>query len=156
MDKDIISEEHSMELEILEFTVSGNSYGIKVSNVSEILPYNITPTPIPNSHPFLEGLIMPREILIPIVNLKKSLRLNDMNETKNNDMIIVTNINELNVAFHVDSVNGIHRINNSDIKKLDQKLNTTVNAALLGMIIMNESKIVLLDLQYILNEIISK
>lgn len=155
MEQDIISEEQSEELEILEFKVGGNTYGMSVNNVREILPHNVTPTPIPNSHPFIEGIIMPRDILIPIVNLMKSLRLEDIDVDKN-EMIIITNINDLSVAFHVDSVNGIHRIKNSDIKKLDTKLGTTVNAAVIGMIPKDDRKIILLDLQYIINEIITK
>ena len=47
MDTGILLESGTNELEILEFTVGGNSYGINVAKVREILPYQV-PTPVPN------------------------------------------------------------------------------------------------------------
>ena len=44
MDTGILLESGTNELEILEFTVGGNSYGINVAKVREILPYQV-PTP---------------------------------------------------------------------------------------------------------------
>ena len=38
MDTGILLESGTIELEILEFTVGGNSYGINVAKVLEILP----------------------------------------------------------------------------------------------------------------------
>ena len=52
MSTDILLESGTNELEILEFTVGNNHYGINVAKVKEILPYH-TPTPVPNAHPSL-------------------------------------------------------------------------------------------------------
>lgn len=140
------------EIEILEFKSGGNYYAMKVSDVKEILPYNMKPTPVPNSHPYIEGIIMPREELIPIINLMKCLKLNDIDDKKN-EMLIVTNISNLNIAFHVDGVIGIHRITDSDIKIPSDKLSTSIKGLILGVIKMEDRKILLLDLKYIINEI---
>ena len=56
MDTGILLESGTNELEILEFTVGGNSYGINVAKVREILPYQV-PTPVPNSDPRVEGYL---------------------------------------------------------------------------------------------------
>ena len=60
MDNNILLESGTNELEILEFTIGNNSYGINVAKVKEILPFTRI-TPIPNSHPSIEGIFMPRE-----------------------------------------------------------------------------------------------
>ena len=75
METNILLESGTNELEILEFSVGGNYYGINVSKVREILPYS-APTPVPNTHPAVEGVFMPRGEIITIVNLSKTLGLN--------------------------------------------------------------------------------
>jgi len=151
MEKDILAGE-TRELEILEFKAGGNSYGINVSDVREILPYNTKPTPIPNSHPFIEGIIMPRDFLIPIINLTSSLRLTTTDEDKN-EMLIVTSLNDLNIAIHVDSVNGIHRTYNTELKKPGKKLTTTAKNAVAAILEIDDRKIEVLELRNLFNEI---
>ena len=92
METNILLESGTNELEILEFTVGGNSYGINVAKIREILPYK-QPTPIPNAHPLIEGIFMPRDKIITIVNLSKCLTgQSKMDVTA--DMYIVTNFNQ--------------------------------------------------------------
>ena len=54
MDTNILLESGTNELEILEFVIAGNFYGINVAKVKEIMTYR-TLTPIPNGHPNIEG-----------------------------------------------------------------------------------------------------
>ena len=49
METNILLESGTNELEILEFSVGGNYYGINVSKVREILPYS-APTPHTNTY----------------------------------------------------------------------------------------------------------
>ena len=48
METGILLESGTNELEILEFKVENNYYGINVAKIKEILPYQ-QPTPIPNA-----------------------------------------------------------------------------------------------------------
>ncbi len=70
METNILLESGTNELEILEFVVGTNHYGINVAKIREILPYN-KPTAIPNSHPCIEGIYMPRDVIITVVDLGK-------------------------------------------------------------------------------------
>ena len=63
MDSNILLESGTNELEVLEFIINGNHYGINVEKVREILPYQEI-TPVPNSHPCIEGIFMPRGDII--------------------------------------------------------------------------------------------
>ena len=74
METGILLESGTNELEILEFRIGANYYGINVAKVREILPYK-EPTPIPNAHPCIEGIFMPRDEIITIVDLAKHLNM---------------------------------------------------------------------------------
>ena len=54
METNILMESGTNELEVLEFIVGGNHYGINVAKIKEIVPYSKV-TPVPNSHPCVVG-----------------------------------------------------------------------------------------------------
>ena len=58
MDTNILLESGTNELEILEFTLGDNHYGINVAKIREILSYQKV-TPVPNTHPNTEINITP-------------------------------------------------------------------------------------------------
>ena len=58
MDTNILLENGTNELEVLEFTVGGRSYGINVAKIREIIAY-MPVTPVPNAHQFVDGFFMP-------------------------------------------------------------------------------------------------
>ena len=151
MDNGILLESGTNELEILEFKVGNNFYGINVAKIKEILPYK-KPTPIPNAHPCVEGIFMPREAVITVVDLAKCLnRPGSDNEAL--DMNVVTNFNKINVAFHVQAVVGIHRISWEDIIKPDETINVTGHSVATGIIKLNEKLIIILDFESIISDI---
>ena len=49
MDTGILLQSGTNELEVLEFNIGSNHYGINVAKVKEIMPFT-EPTPIPNAH----------------------------------------------------------------------------------------------------------
>lgn len=150
METNILLESGTNELEILEFSVGGNYYGINVSKVREILPYS-APTPVPNTHPAVEGVFMPRGEIITIVNLSKSLGLNL--PTENSDMYIITNFNKLNVGFHVQKVHGIHRLSWTQINMPDATINGGGQGVATGIVKLGEKLLVILDFEKIVSDI---
>ena len=151
MDTKILLESGTNELEILEFVVGKNHYGINVAKIREILPYK-KPTPIPNSHPCVEGIYMPRETIITVIDLNKSLAVpSDTNDEF--DMYIVTNFNKLNIAFHVQTVLGIHRVSWTEISKPDDSINDAGRSVATGFLKINDRLIVILDFEKIVTDI---
>ena len=151
MDTGILLESGTNELEVLEFYIAGNSYGINVAKVREILPYK-APTLIPNAHPCIEGVFMPRDEIITIVDLAKNLG-RPASENPGKDMYIVTNFNKLNVGFHVHRVVGIHRVSWSEITKPDATLNYDGAGVATGIIKKDDRLIVILDFEKIVSDI---
>lgn len=149
MEAGVLLETGTNELEILEFKIGDNFYGINVAKVREILPYQ-KPTPIPNAHPFIEGIFMPREDIITLVDLAKALHITgNENSDKTSHMNVVTNFNKLNIAFHVHGVVGIHRVSWEDINKPDK----TINSSATGILKWENKLIAILDFERIIADI---
>lgn len=151
MDTNILLESGTNELEILEFVVSGNYYGINVAKIREILIYNEL-TPIPNAHPNVEGAFSTRGETISIVNLAKCLGMKEYTDPKK-DMFLITNFNELNTGFHVHGVVGIHRVNWSAIIKPDSMINSASSSVATGIVNFDGKLVILLDFEKIVAEI---
>jgi two-component system chemotaxis response regulator CheV len=122
-----------------------------VAKIKEILTYK-PPTPIPNAHPCVEGIFMPRDEIISIINLEKYLHLSPSPDTSQ-DMYIVTNFNKLNTAFHVHGVVGINRVSWADIVRPDSTINTNEEGVATGIIRLNDKLIVILDFEKIVSDI---
>ncbi|MBO7353320.1 MAG: chemotaxis protein CheV [Lachnospiraceae bacterium] len=151
METNILLESGTNELEVLEFIVGTNHYGINVAKIKEILPYK-QPTPIPNAHPCIEGIFMPSDTIITIVDLCKSLNLPPQDSTRT-DMYIVTNFNKLNIAFHVNDVVGIQRVSWADITKPDESISNSGKGVATGIIKLSDKLIVILDFEKIVSDI---
>lgn len=151
METGILLESGTNELEILEFRVANNYYGINVAKIREIISFQ-TPTPIPNADSRIEGIFMPRDEIISIIDLAECLHL-PKPETPDGDMYIVTNFNKLNTAFHVNGVLGIHRVSWSDIVKPDSTINTAGEGMATGIIRIDGKLIIILDFEKIVSDI---
>lgn len=149
MDTKILLENGTNELEVLEFMVAGNSYGINVAKIREITPYQEV-TPVPNAHPSIEGIFMPRDTMITAVDLKNCLR---RGEASKGGLFIITNFNKLDIAFHVDSVVGIHRVSWKDIIKPDSTVSSADDGISTGIIKFDNKLIIILDFEKIVTDI---
>lgn len=149
MDTKILLENGTNELEVLEFTLAGNSYGINVAKIREIIPYQ-TVTPVPNAHPSIEGIFMPRDTMITAIDLKNCLQ---RGESEPKGLFIITSFNSLDIAFHVDSVIGIHRVSWREIIKPDSTVSNAEEGISTGIIKFDNKLIIILDFEKIVSDI---
>ncbi len=149
METKILLENGTNELEVLEFTLAGNSYGINVAKIREIIPYQAV-TPVPNAHPSIEGIFMPRDVMITAIDLKNCLQ---RGESEAGGLFIITNFNTLDIAFHVDSVVGIHRVSWTEIIKPDSTVSNSEDGVSTGIIKKNNKLIIILDFEKIVTDI---
>ena len=149
MDTNILLESGTNELEILEFALGDNHYGINVAKIKEILQYSQV-TPVPNAPPSVEGIFMPRDVMITVINLRRCLGMPD---SELDGLFVITNFNKLNVAFHVDQVIGIHRVSWEEIIKPDSTINGENGSVSTGVIKMNDRLVVILDFESIVSGI---
>lgn len=147
----ILLESGTNELELLEFVVGTQHYGINVAKINELCPYQ-EPTLVPNSHEYIEGIFMPRERIITVIDLAKALGLPTSGDSTH-DMYIITNFNRLHTAFHVQEVLGIHRVSWKDIVKPDSTISGSGKGVATGITKINDKIIVVLDFEKIVTEV---
>ncbi|NLL77916.1 MAG: chemotaxis protein CheV [Clostridiales bacterium] len=153
MDTNILLENGTNELEVLEFILEGQHYGINVAKIREIIPYQEV-TPVPNAHPSIEGIFMPRDTMITAINLRNCLQMREYNkEDLDSSLFIVTNFNKLDIAFHVDAVMGIHRVSWNQIIKPGTTVSTSEDGISTGIIKINGKLIIILDFEKIVTDI---
>ncbi len=149
MDTKILLENGTNELEVLEFVLDGNAYGINVAKIKEIIPYQEV-TPVPNSHPSIEGIFMPRDTMITAIDLKNCLQRGVSSE---GGLFIITNFNKLDIAFHVDAVRGIHRISWQSIIKPGATVSSAEESISTGIVKLDNRLIIILDFEKIVTDI---
>lgn len=149
MDTNILLENGTNELEVLEFILDGNSYGINVAKIREIIPYQEV-TPVPNAHPSIEGIFMPRDVMITAIDLKNCLQ---RGQSEALGLFIITNFNKLDIAFHVDQVIGIHRVSWSSIIKPGTTVSNSEDGISTGIIKIDGKLIIILDFEKIITDI---
>lgn len=138
------------ELEILEFTLAGNSYGINVAKIKEIITYQPV-TPVPNSHPSIEGIFMPRDTMITAIDLKNCLGRGESRRKRVCSSLPIS-INWIS-AFHVETWLGIHRVSWRDIIKPDITISAADESVATGIIKKNDKLIIILDFEKIVSDI---
>ncbi|MCI8437424.1 MAG: chemotaxis protein CheV [Lawsonibacter sp.] len=146
----ILLESGTNEIEIMEFTIDNNLYGINVAKVREI----IMPTkvkPMPHAHPAVEGIIKPRDIVITVVDLPTYLGAESQKGEK--DLFIITNFNKMYIAFRVHTVVGINRISWTDIHKPDKTVSGGSEGVATGIAQCGKDLVTILDFERIVAEI---
>jgi len=153
MDKqtEILLESGTNELEIMEFTIDGQLFGINVAKVTEIMQSSKV-KPMQNAHPVIEGIFKPRDEVITVIDLAKYLGL-PSSDDNSRDIFIVTNFNKLQFAFHVHTVVGIDRISWAKIQKPDKIIYGGEEGVATGIAEYEGRLISILDFEKIIAEI---
>jgi len=147
VDTNILLETGTNELEILEFIISGNSYGINVAKITELMQAQEVQE-MPLAHPCVEGIFQPRSEVYTIVDLAKYLGLG-VSDDPTKDIFVITNFNQMNIAFHVHAVESIFRISWNDIEKPDSIIYGGDEGVVTGIAKVNERIISILDFEKI-------
>ncbi len=152
MDTNILLESGTNELEILEFMVAGNYYGINVAKIREIISCQPL-TPIPNSHANVEGAFSTRGETITVVNLARALGMQEQMDEPTQDMFLITNFNMVSTGFHVHGVVGIHRVNWGQIIQPDSMICNSSKSMITGIVNLDGKLVLILDFEAIVAEI---
>lgn len=108
LEKEILLESGTNELEILVFDVGHYVFGVNVAKVREVLPAPAI-THLPNAHPSIRGVFKLRNQVVPCVSLADYLGEYVRDDTRESTCIL-TDLNQQQTAFLVDRVERIHRL----------------------------------------------
>ncbi len=148
---EILLETGTNEIEIMEFKINGNLFGINVAKVKEIM-MSAPVTPMPLTHPSIEGIYKPRDIMLTVFNLPQYL-YGDAVQPGEKDIFIITSFNKMNIAFRVTSVEGIVRLSWTDIQKPEKSMSGGPEGIATGITQINGEIVTILDFEKIISEI---
>ena len=152
MTSDILLESGTGEVEVIEFRANDVNYAINVIKVKEIIDMPASGvTKMPESKKEIAGLILCRDEILPVIDLKYILNREKSSEL--GQRLIVCEFNKVKVAFNIDDIIGVHRIKWSDIRKPNNMFDESLAV---GNIVLNGKIIVMLDFEKIVTDISPK
>jgi len=95
-------------IEVLEFVLSDEEYGVSLQDVREIVRMRAI-TEIPRAPEFIIGIISLRGEMIPVIDMRKRLGL-DILPYSAQTRIVVASEEKMAFGFIVDRINGVVRI----------------------------------------------
>lgn len=138
------------EMQVVVFTLAGESYGVDITTVREIITMQRI-TPLPEAPDFVLGVISLRGTVIPVVDLKSRLRLPAQGETAQS-RIMVVEAGDRTVGCVVDGVKEVLTIHSDVIEPAAGAAGFDV-PYLQGIAKLDEHLVILIDLEQVLEGI---
>ncbi len=134
--------------QLVKFYIADEAFGIGIKQIFQILkPQEVFK--VPNTPPFIEGLINLRGKVMTVFNLRKRFNMPDK-ENDEDTKILVIRMDEYLLGFTVDSVSEILRVQDEDIVETPPTLTNFDKRFLSGVAKVEEKLILLLNLEKIL------
>lgn len=135
-------------LQLVVFGICKELYGVSIESVKEIVrvPYI---TEVPDAPAYLEGVINLRGKVVPIIDLRKRLRLIGGERTKSTRILIVEGENGL-IGLLVDSVAEVKKVTVDSIEAPPEMISAIGIEYITGVVKIEEKLVILLDLKEIL------
>jgi purine-binding chemotaxis protein CheW len=102
------SEDATGELQLVSFKIGSEEFGVDILQVQEIIRM-VEITRVPQAPVYVEGVINLRGRVIPIIDLRKRLKL-ELKEVDKNTRIVVVDIRGNIMGMIVDSVSEVLRL----------------------------------------------
>lgn len=135
-------------LQLVTFKIGDEDFGIDILDVQEIIRI-VDITRVPNAKHFVKGVINLRGKIIPIIDLRLRLGIDEISYDKDT-RIIVVEVNNSVLGFIVDKVNQVIRIDKTIIEPAPPMVSEIDSEYITGVAKMKNDLIVLLDLNMIL------
>jgi purine-binding chemotaxis protein CheW len=139
--------ESSAIMEIIEFLLAAENYGIESSFVREIFSLKDF-TPLPGGPPHIFGIINVHGQIIPVVDLKKFFNLPEKGLGELNKVVILAN-GHIEFGILADVVHGTRTIDLEDIQNVPPTVSGIGEDYLKGVTIEN---LIILNAENILND----
>lgn len=148
----ILLETGTNEVEIIEFYLAGQSFGVNVAKVKQIVQFREELiTRVPNSSKSVAGLFLFRNVPITLIDLHEAVDLHP-EEATHTPLVLVTEFSNVTTGFLIDGVNRIHRISWNDLQPMNSFLEGVVSS-FTGSINIEGREILIIDLERIVAEI---
>ncbi len=138
-----------MEQQLVVFDLAGESYGINIAAVESIIKMQPI-TQLPQSVPYICGVINLRGAVLPVIDLRIRFDLEPCEPTRHTRIIVVS-INNLKMGIVVDAVSEVLQIQDENIDALPPTVASANSGFLKNIVRIEERLITLLELNRVLN-----
>ena len=153
-DKGILLETGTNEVEVLELLVAGQSYGVNVLKVKQIVSYDPKSlTKIYGLHPAVMGMFLFRDKSVPLIDL--STYFEHPPEQTSDLVAVICEFNRSSYGFVVDGLTKIYRISWDQIQS-PSYLVQNIRAMITGIVPIENREIMIMDLESIVGEVVGR
>jgi purine-binding chemotaxis protein CheW len=138
------------DIKVLIFNINNEYYATDIMEVERILGYEET-TKLPDSPPFIEGVINHEGSILPVMNLAKRFNL-PVKENKRECKIIVAKQLNSKIGIIVDVVSEVRDVNTGSIENPPEIVSGISKRYIKGLIKVDKKIIIFLNLAAILSE----
>lgn len=151
--QEILLETGTNEMEIIEFYLGTQSFGINVQKLKEIITFDEDMlTVIPGSGEGMLGTLLLRGSTIPLIDLKSHISHKEKDlEGEVRRVVLVCEFNDRVNGFKVDGVNQIHRVSWQDIQPMASFIDQ-YRPRFTGSVNIEGREILIVDLEHIVAE----
>lgn len=135
--------EVTRSMQLVSFTLGDETYGIEITKIREIILVGEI-TQIPETPPYVKGLINLRSTVIPVIDLRVRFALANSGLTPES-RIMVLNVGTRTIGIVVDSVNEVLRVTPQEISPAPPTVTSTGNEYMTGLVRLQQDLLILLD-----------
>jgi purine-binding chemotaxis protein CheW len=134
--------------QFLTFMLNGEEYGVDILRVQEIKGWE-SATEIPNTPPYIRGVINLRGTIVPVIDLRRRFELEAIEYT-NTTVIIVLRIRsgdgEKTMGFIVDAVSDVYNVTQEQMKAAPEFGGQVRTDYVKGLATVDDKMVILLDI----------
>lgn len=151
--QDILLETGTNEMEIIEFYLGTQPFGINVQKLKEIIPFDSEAvTVVPGCTDGMLGTLLLRGSTIPLIDLKSHVAQKEVAADSDvRQVVLVCEFNGRINGFKVDGVNQIHRVSWEDVQPMASFIDQ-FHPRFTGSVNIGGREILIVDLEHIVAE----
>lgn len=134
---------HAGSMQLVSFKLGGETFGIEITKIREIILVGEI-THVPETPPYVKGLINLRSTVIPVIDLRARFSLAE-SELTGDSRIMVLHVGSRTIGIMVDSVNEVLRVTREQISPAPPTVTSSGNEYMTGLVRLKEELLILLD-----------
>ncbi len=134
----------------LTFNLDQEEYGIDILKVQEIKGYSKV-TPLPNTPPYVKGVMNLRGTVVPVVDLRKKFSMGETSEDED-AVVIVVMVRSRIVGLLVDAVSDVLSVPKESIHPAPDLTRGLDNSFIAGIGQCGDRLVTFLEIEQVINE----
>ena len=138
----------------LTFIMADEEYGVDILRVQEIKGWDSV-TPLPNTPPYVKGVINLRGTIVPIIDLRQRFNLETVPYGPTTVVIMLKILSDKGqriMGIVVDAVSEVYNVATDDLKPSPDLGGSVDMEVVKGLATVEEKMIILLDIDQLLND----